>query len=191
VEIMKYTVEQMAKNRWIYTFEGKNSKKESLVVEVTKVICDLKDKKSLMNLWKKHGFIKDMLPTYWDIDTYVTDSEENCWMKYNPTAKKAEDGAQGNVIDFDWILEATEENLQKLLREIYRQFSLSSGKSATEIKMDKINEYAEKYNMKVYKTIPEGFKKLNFDLCSSLGAVLITNGKSFRSGKLERALLLI
>ncbi len=188
---MKYTVEQRLENRYVYNFEEINEKKERLVIEVTKANVNLEDKNTMMNKWKKAGYIEKAFPSYWSIDTYIYDSEGGCWMKYNPAVKKAEDGTCRNVINFDWILEATEENLLKILEETYSRFMKATGKSATEIKMYKINEYAKMHNMKIYETIPEGFKKSNYGTCTPPGTILLTNGKSFLSGELEEALLLI
>lgn len=185
----KYTVEEMAPTRWFYYCNEKNAKGERLVIEVSKCIVNLKDKNELMNLWKKAGYIKNTLPTWWSIETYAHDTEGNCFGLYNPTVKRSEDGKR-SVINFDWMLEATEENLNLLLEEVYNRFMSATGKTATELKLEKIEKYGEEHNLKVYEELPTGWKRINI-ACSPLGSVLISNGKSFRSNERKEGLLLI
>ena len=58
---------------------------------------------------RKHAFVNS-----WGVQTYVTDRQGRCSGKYNPTTK---DGK----LNFEWLLEATEENRQKIIDEIYRR----------------------------------------------------------------------
>lgn len=117
----KFTVKQMAENRSFYYCTEKNEKGEKLTVELVKIIDDLKDRKSFMNLWKKEGYIKEVLPSRWSIHTYVDDSDGNCRGAYNPMHKLSDDGKR-YVINFEWMFEATEENKEKLLEEVYKRF---------------------------------------------------------------------
>lgn len=179
----KYTVEEMAPTRWFYYCNEKNAKGERLLVEVEKIIVNLEDKKEAMNLWKKEGVIKNAFPTWWSIHNYVHDTEGNGFKAYNPTVK-------GSTLNFDWMLEATEENLNLLLEEVYNRFMSATGKTATELKLDKIEKYGEEHNLKVYEELPTGWKRINI-ACAPLGSVLISNGKSFRSNERKEGLLLI
>lgn len=179
----KFTVKEMAPTRWIYDCNEKNAKGEKLLIEVNKIIVNLEDKKEAMNLWKKEGVIKNALPTWWSIETYVYDTEENCFGAYNPTVK-------GSTLNFDWMLEATEENLNLLLEEVYNRFMSATGKTATELKLDKIEKYGEEHNLKVYEELPTGWKKIKM-ANAPLGSVLITNGKRFRDKERKEGLLLI
>lgn len=52
-------------------------------------------------------------------DVYATDSA-GCWGRYNPTTKLHESGKR-LVLDFDWMLPATNENRDKILAEIIRR----------------------------------------------------------------------
>lgn len=118
---MNYKVTEEAKDiRWMYEFEGKNRRDESLVVEITKC-TNPGGKNSLPYLWKKHGWINRVLESYWGVQVYVTDTEGKCRGDYNPTSKISDDGKR-MVINFDWMFEATEENREKLLKEIYSRF---------------------------------------------------------------------
>lgn len=71
-------------------------------------------KHSLPAMWKRKGFIDKEPETWWGVQTYVTDRQGRCSGKYNPTTK---DGK----LNFEWLLEATEENRQKIIDEIYRR----------------------------------------------------------------------
>lgn len=71
-------------------------------------------KHSLPAMWKRKGFIDKEPETWWGVQTYVTDRQGRCSGKYNPTTK---DGK----LNFEWLLEATEENQQKIIDEIYRR----------------------------------------------------------------------
>lgn len=132
----KYTVEEMAPTRWFYYCNEKNAKGERLLVEVEKIIVNLEDKKEAMNLWKKEGVIKNAFPTWWSIHNYVHDTEGNGFKAYNPTVK-------GSTLNFDWMLEATEENLNLILEEVYSCFMAAFGRTATEKKIESIYNYAE------------------------------------------------
>lgn len=183
----EYTIEQMAETRWFYTFTDTNEKGEKLIIELSK--CENWDSKnSLPNLWFKSGCTDKVLETYWSIQTYVKDTEGNSYGIYNPQHKLREDG-KGKIINFDWMFEATEENKEKLIDEVYRLFSLAKGETATAIKNRKIKEYAETKNIDIYKSIPEGWKMLNGCLNAPRGTVWISNMESWRSGNMKRAIL--
>lgn len=47
------------------------------------------------------------------------DDGVTCWGRFNPTAKPATDYI-GQVLNFDWVLAATEDNLEKILQEVAR-----------------------------------------------------------------------
>lgn len=184
----EYIVEQMAEERWFLNFTEKNEKGESLIIELSK--CENHDSKnSLPNLWYKNGYINRVLETYWCIQTYVKDSERNEFgARYNPQIKRSEDGKQ-SVLNFDWMFEASEENKEKLINEVYKRFSLAKGETATEIKQRKIKEYAKKNNLKIYNTVPTGWRPLEYAYAPA-GSVLITNRLTFKSKNRDKALLI-
>jgi hypothetical protein len=92
---------------------------ERFSVEVSRCFPDLSDKHSTMNIWKKAGFIEKVLPSYLVVNTYYTDIDGNCWGYYNITTKPSEDGKR-EVIDFDYLLEATQENECYLVAQCIR-----------------------------------------------------------------------
>lgn len=110
----EYTVEQMAGKRWFYTFTEPNAKGEKIVVELCKC-TNPGGNNALPVLWKKHSFIDRVLETYWSIQTYVTDTEGQSFMRYNPQVIPGK-----YKINFDWMFEATEENKDRLIDEVYR-----------------------------------------------------------------------
>ena len=70
---------------------------------------------SIMNSWIKKGRIPKALPTWWSISVYVTDKDGNCYGRYNP-----QELPKSHKINFDLMLEGTEENRIKILEEIER-----------------------------------------------------------------------
>ncbi|MBZ9622879.1 hypothetical protein G9F71_008435 [Clostridium sp. FP2] len=183
----EYTIEQMAESRWFYTFTDTNEKGEKIIIELDK--CeDSSLKNSLPKLWKQNGYVDRVLETYWSIQTYVKDTEGNSFGRYNPQHKLREDG-KGEVIDFEWMFEATEENKEKLNDEVHRLASEAKGETATESKNRRIKEYAIKNNIDIYKTIPQGWNILNGGLTAPIGTVWISNMASFKSGNLKQGIL--
>ena len=188
----EYTIEQMAPMRWFYTFTEPNAKGEKLVIELIK--CDnLGGKDALPVLWKKHGYTDKVLETYWSIHTYIEDAEGRGWKAYNPQSKRSEDGKRSEI-NFNWMFEATEENKEKLLDEVYRLFSSATGETATEEKVRKIREFAEEKNIEVMEEMPEGWIDLGY--CTSpIGSTYIGNMKpnfhNLKDTNRREALLLV
>ena len=183
-----YTIEQTAETVWFYTFTDTNKKGEKVIIELSK--CEDNDSKSsLSKLWKQNGYIDRVLDTYWCIQTYVKDTEGNSFGRYNPQHKLSED-KQRMVINFDWMFEATEENKEKLINEVYQLASVEIGETATEEKHRKIREYAKEHNIIMYESIPQGWEELNGCLSAPRGTTWISNMELFRSGDRKEAILL-
>lgn len=116
--------------KYIVVEFGKNKKGEKLQATITPISHDLKNKHSLMNLWVKNGWLEKPLKSYWNIDTYAKDAEGNYFRKYNPqeylyrqvSEKTGKVMVSRNRIDFDWMLDANEENLKRIIDEIERRF---------------------------------------------------------------------
>jgi hypothetical protein len=131
--------------------------------------------------------------THWSISTYVTDTEGNCYGRYNPQSKISEDGKR-TVLNFDWMFEATEENKEKLLNEVYKVFSAATGETATQTKYRKVREYAEVNNIEVLTEMPEGWIDLGY--CTApIGSIWVGNIKpsihTLRDKNRKESLLLI
>lgn len=109
----EYTIEKISKTRELYHFNDRNSKGERIEIEFAKIENDHKE--HLINLWYKKGFIKEKLESYWHITVYAYDKEGNCCGKYNPQI------SSGTKINFDWILEATKQNKERILNEIIKR----------------------------------------------------------------------
>lgn len=116
----KYTIEEMAKGRrWYVEFKERNQLGEKILVEFS--YCENSGSAhSLPNMWYKNGHIDKVLDNYWGINVFATAENNLCRGRYNPQEKKSEDGKR-LVIDFDWMLEATEENAAKLLKEVEKR----------------------------------------------------------------------
>lgn len=188
----EFTIEQMAETRWFYTFTETNTKGEKIVVELSKC-TNSGGKNALPVLWKQHGFINRVLETYWCIETYATDTEGMCYGRYNPQSKLSEDGKRA-VINFDWMFEATEENEEKLIDEVYRLASAATGETATQTKIRKVKEYAEQNSMEVLTEMPQGWMDIG-SMSSPIGSTRISNMKlsfkTFKDVNRKEALLLV
>lgn len=117
----KIKIEKSSQYTTWYKFMDKNKKGESLVVEISETHPDNKSKSSLPNLWLKHGFTNKLYSSYLNVDCYCYDKKGNEHSRYNPTTKLSDDGKR-MVIDFDYLLEVSEENKQYLLDLIYKMF---------------------------------------------------------------------
>lgn len=114
----EYTSEMRSKTRSYHEFIEPNKKGEKIAFEFIK--CENSGgKNSLPYIWKKNGYIDKELKTYWSVDVFATDTA-GCWGRYNTTEKISDDGKR-RVLNFDWVLEATEENKQKIIDEIYKR----------------------------------------------------------------------
>ena len=105
-------VEQMADWRY-FIYVG-----DHFTIELTVCKHDLRDKNDMMNLWKKHGFIKETSPTHIAISTYHTDPDGSCYGRYNITHKP------GSKINFDWVLPYTPGNAAQIIAECIRMYEM-------------------------------------------------------------------
>ena len=118
---INYTTETMARGtdgkirREIITFDEPSRLGESVRL-VLSYRADGGRINSKPKLWYKYGFIDRLLETYIDISVVVTDKDANCLEKYNPQIIK---GEKTDTINFDWMLEATEENREKIINKVY------------------------------------------------------------------------
>lgn len=173
--MMKYEIEKKRDfgSTWVHVI-GKNAKQETMVIEI--VHCENPGgRNSLPYLWYKHGYTDKVMETYIGCNTYVHDSENSCYGIYNPTEKLSDDGKR-NVINFDWLLEDTEENRKKIIEACIELFEAAKGKSATEKKIEHVMKVAKEKGIKVVSEIPEGWNKNPF-ATDPYGAVTIDNGK--------------
>lgn len=185
----KYITRKSSENTTWYTFIQPNAKGETVVVEITKC-TNSGGARSLPYLWKKKGYIDRELDTYLCVDTYVKDTEGRSWGMYNPQHKRSEDNKR-TEINFDWMFEATEENEQRLLDEVYRLASAARGKTATEEKHDNVKEFARKNNIEIFKNIPEGWQEMRRAMTAPRGSIWVCNMESIISGKRKKGLLIV
>ena len=107
-----------------YTFDDVNAKHEKIIVDVMKIVTDPTDKHGTAYHWRKAGLTKRIITNYWSVQTYVYDTDGNCHGAYNPTYRPRDTWPHSWVLDFDWIIPATDENRDKLLDEIIRRATL-------------------------------------------------------------------
>ena len=181
----KYTVEKGCGSLTLIHVTEPNEKGETLLIELSEC-TNPGGKNALPVLWKKHGFIDRVLETYICIHTYVTDTEGNCFGRYNPQTKLSDDGKR-HVINFDWMFENTEENKQKLIDECIRIFESATGKSATQEKIEKCEAYAKENDLEIVNEKPDGWHEL-LGIYTPSGSVVITNRKTFKQKEYKRAL---
>lgn len=96
---------------------------DSFIVDVSKCEHDINNKHDNMRLWRKAGFIATMLPTHISVDTYYYDINGNCRRLYNVTHKLSADRRR-LVIDFDYLREWTQDNINELVAECIRMREL-------------------------------------------------------------------
>lgn len=91
-----------------YTFKNTNNLGEKIIVELSR--CG-ENSHSLLDIWKGKGYINKDLENYICIEVVAIDKNEIERAKYNPQVKN------GKII-FEWVLEDTKYNRQKILSKI-------------------------------------------------------------------------
>lgn len=104
-----------------WEYSKRNKLNERLVVEVN-CCYNEKGKHTLPVLWFKNGWTDHLILNYIDVRPYVYNENGDCYDKYSFT-KTSEDGKR-RVIDFDWVLDANETNLAKLITELLKRFNV-------------------------------------------------------------------
>lgn len=115
----KYEVKKMGNGREYLTFQEKNQKGETIMIELVKSASPKEKNQSMAYLWKKSGYTDRILETWWSVRTYVTTENGECLGKYNPQEVFSREKKR-LILNFDWMFEATEENKNKLIAEIER-----------------------------------------------------------------------
>lgn len=105
--------EKASENNLLFKCDQLTNDNEKLVIEFIRVLKD--DGNSVINQWLKNGSLNKCLDSYWYVKTYVTDQLGNCLERYNPIVKS------NNRIDFNWIMEASENNRFMILNEIMKR----------------------------------------------------------------------
>lgn len=113
-----YTVKDMSGGLGIriwYSFEEKNAKGEEIIVEL---ISGMRDPgfSSLPIIWNKKGLIDRVLDSWIGVNVYVTSEDGTCRGDYNP-----QESGIGHKINFNWMLEDTPENRDRIIAEVCRR----------------------------------------------------------------------
>lgn len=113
---IKLTRQYEDRNFW---YEFTNKEGDRIVFNLWKTHHSLEGKNSLPKIWKKEGWTDRLITDYWVIETYANIAREingiknGCWGFYNPQIMPNE-----NKINFEWMLEPTEENKEKIINKI-------------------------------------------------------------------------
>lgn len=106
-------IQRMAPTRFFIDVKPVREDKE-FCIEVN--FCEAKEKNSIPELWYKAGYTDKILNRYICMTTYCTDKNDNCTGHFNPQTNNR------HKIDFDYMLESTEENLNKLIDASVRMY---------------------------------------------------------------------
>lgn len=87
------------------------------VVEIVLCEHDRQNRYDLVNLWKRHGYTNRFYGTTAHVHTYYTDIDGICSGLYNVQELHRNGRAQ---VDFDYMCEATPENIKRLVSECIR-----------------------------------------------------------------------
>lgn len=119
------TIEQQIINHYLQFITGTEVYNGgNFEIVVSKCDHDLSYKHDTMRVWRKAGFIKTMLPTHIAVETYYYDINGNCWGLYNITEKLSDDGNR-RVINFDYLREWTQDNINELVAECIRMYEMN------------------------------------------------------------------
>lgn len=70
-----------------------------------------------MERWVKQGRVSEWLDSTWDCSVFVYGDDGSVRGMYNPTVIR---GEHGRLINFAWLLEATPENADLIVRDVIR-----------------------------------------------------------------------
>ena len=116
IEVL-YTREEQKQSRDVYIkFFKPNCKDEKMLMVLSH--CESHGTKSLPHLWFKNGYTDREINKYLTCNCYVDLPDGSCLEKYNPHII----GGPRPRINFDWLLEDTEENIQKFIAEVAKRF---------------------------------------------------------------------
>lgn len=103
----------------IVEFDDKTASGETVEMEISYCRPDAAgyNKNSLPVLWKKHGWTKDVMPSYICINVFALQPDGMCYGYYNPQERTTEDGER-RIINFEYMFPITEENEKRLLQAV-------------------------------------------------------------------------
>lgn len=185
---MNYRVEKNTDRSSFYYFKEPNQIGETLVIEFYKNEMG-RDKHSLPHIWFKEGLTDHLMECFWSVITYVHTEEGECLGIYNPqvTVKETLSGhGYSQTLDFTWILDATEENRQKIIDEVWKRFispdNIRRDMEKTKEYYSSILSFAADHQMGVMTSVPDGFEKVDYGmgyLYTPRHSEWFSNGKPF------------
>ena len=116
-EISKGRSAEYVEYRIAFDEKPKDKKTVLLIIERCPSGC--------MPIWVKNKIFKEPF-AWWHISTYV-ENDKGCYGRFNPQEMpmirrnhKGKIVEHHNIVNFDWVLPATEENRQKIIAEVSR-----------------------------------------------------------------------
>lgn len=113
---MKIINEYKNGNNFRRQYETKTKNGNNLVIEISTTEHDKNFIHSLMRMWVKNGCVKEFLTRTLNVKTYCFDKKDVWLEKYNPQIIE-----NTNQLNFEYMLEATEENERLLLNEVVKR----------------------------------------------------------------------
>lgn len=113
---MKINYENKNGNNFRRQYETKTKNGNKLIIEISTTEHDKNSIHSLMRMWVKNGDVKDFLTRTLNVKTYYYDEKQVCLEKYNPQIIN-----NTKQLNFEYVLEATEENERLLLNEVVKR----------------------------------------------------------------------
>lgn len=101
------------------TIKFTNKRGAQIQIDLRRTTADEKSKSDLMNIWVKAKKLPKFIKHRLTVETYATNEKGDCHGYYNPTIK-VNDSKIRLVINFNWVLEDTETNRQKIIDEVIR-----------------------------------------------------------------------
>lgn len=111
---MTFEERVISENYSVFVANEPTPKGERITPHFTKCDTDLHDPNCHMGMWKAQGLITNAEHSYWSVRVEVADGQ-GVTEKYNPMVAPTMHPC------FDWVLEATKENQDKILAEISRR----------------------------------------------------------------------
>lgn len=98
----------------IKTLKDKNNNTVEIYANITQ--HDKNYKNDLMNIWLKNKWVKTFIDENYSIEVYCY-TKNGCYAWYNPTIKMSDDSKR-LVINFDYMLKANTNNLNKIIKAV-------------------------------------------------------------------------
>lgn len=118
-------VDEMAENHRWFIYVEPNEDDLEFLIELLFCFPDNESRNRIPYMWYEYGFMDRILENYFLIETYLT-TEKGCFSGVNPTVIKQDNR---NVVNFENMLEITENNVKKIIEMTIKEYRASGKKS--------------------------------------------------------------